>query len=107
MNSNSEFTQLELMVLALVRKSISMSRVVEEGYTPGQIARALLALEERGLILDGEAELSLSSEGVAALATRKLHLVAGDWVTPLEGARIAPTVSIFDVYLPRSHNGLD
>jgi len=107
MNKSFMPTKLDSLVLALVKKTVSMHRVVEEGFTPGQVARALLALEDLGLIVDGERGLSLSDYGLATLNEATTHINSGDWIVPLEGAKVGQGISVCDIYLPESHYELD
>jgi len=99
--------RLDVLVLALVRKTTSMHRVVEEGFTPGQVARALLSLEDLGLIIDADTGLLLSDLGRAVLEAGEVNIDPLDWISPLEGAKVSKGVSVCDIFLPDSHEGLD
>ena len=100
-------TRLDVLVLALVRKTTSMHRVVEEGFTPGQIARALLSLEDQGLIIDADTGLRLSDLGRAVLDVGNVSIEPSEWISPLKGAKISKGISVCDIFLPDDHYGLD
>ncbi|WP_313439358.1 hypothetical protein [Stenotrophomonas sp.] len=100
-------TRLDVLVLALVRKTTSMHRVVEEGFTPGQVARALLSLEDQGLIIDADTGLRLSDLGQAVLDAGNVIIDPSEWISPLKGAKISKEISVCDIFLPDDHHGLD
>lgn len=100
-------TRLDVLVLALVRKTTSMHRVVEEGFTPGQVARALLSLEDQGLVIDADTGLRLSDLGRAVLDADDVSIEPSDWISPLKGAKVSMGISVCDIFLPDGHYGLD
>lgn len=107
MNDEQGTTRLNVLVLALVRKRVSMPQVVKEGFTPGQVARALLALEDLGMIIDSDQGLALSESGLKALTEGDKSIEHSGWVSPLEGARVGSGISVLDVFLPQEYVRLD
>lgn len=99
--------RLDELIVLLVAGRVSMQLVVGQGYTLGQVMRALVDAKSQGLIsvLDGKSVLS--ELGLAKL--RKLRtgtmVPKEKWIAPMLEEQI-PSIDLNEVWLPDEYEDL-
>lgn len=98
--------RLEMLTLALVSKRVSMSLLLADGFTPGQVMRALLTAQDAGYVSTSDKKSELSELGLKRLAEYKFPLPKEKWILPAESEKVSP-VSVTDIVLPEVDDVLD
>ncbi|QDA59993.1 hypothetical protein [Hymenobacter jejuensis] len=95
-------TNIELILLLIVKKNGALTPVLEQGFTYSQISHFMSLLEQEHLIIFTEGKLSLTKQGEERAVYLQKELATSPkqgWILPETRSKI-DSISINDIYLP-------